>query len=566
MSEVRWCAPGRMRPSSVVEQAGSPIDEQRIRAGGWPVRPAGIGIDPVGSPPSSPPATTRDQRVPSDTRTVAHSALWNLLGRAGPILIALAVTPHLVEALGPSRWGVFTIALSLVGIFGIFDFGVGRALTRLVAERVSAGHDRDAAALVVTSLVLLTILGVFGMLVLASLAGTWVGGALRVPPGLRTEILESIYVLCLSAPLVILNAALWGVIAAYQKFKAGNLINIPILALYYVGPLLILQVWNSLVGVMLVLVVCRFAVTTACLCVCLRTMPELRQARPSWRDLRPLLRLGGWMTVSTITWPVLTYMDRFVIAGVLSAAQTGFYATPFDLVTRFSILTIAINTSVFPAMAASFRADADHTSALFRRSVAAITCVLFPACLVTVGFSHALLSLWLGAPFAAQAAPVLQWLGIGIMVSSIDGVAANLIDAIGRPALNAKLSLAELAISVPLLVVLLHRFGIEGAAVAWAIRCLVDLFVRLQLARRAYPAIAPTIRSLTPTMVASIGLLFVPLVVPDITARCVTVAALAVIHLGVTLRFSCTADERRQLGRRSSLLRSRARLAVADPL
>src|ERR1700761_2599382 len=69
-------------------------------------------------------------RILSATRTVMLGTIWNLLGRAGPILIAMAATPSLIRELGFARWGVFTIALSLVGIFGIFDFGVGRALTR----------------------------------------------------------------------------------------------------------------------------------------------------------------------------------------------------------------------------------------------------------------------------------------------------------------------------------------------------------------------------------------------------------------------------------------------------
>ena len=45
----------------------------------------------------------------------------------------LAATPLLVGALGLARWGIFALALSLVGLFAMFDLGVGRALTRLVA-------------------------------------------------------------------------------------------------------------------------------------------------------------------------------------------------------------------------------------------------------------------------------------------------------------------------------------------------------------------------------------------------------------------------------------------------
>ena len=72
--------------------------------------------------------------------TIAKSAFWNIAGRAGPMVVAVIATPFLVADLGPTRWGLFALALSLIGIFGIFDFGIGRALTKLLAERIALGE------------------------------------------------------------------------------------------------------------------------------------------------------------------------------------------------------------------------------------------------------------------------------------------------------------------------------------------------------------------------------------------------------------------------------------------
>lgn len=516
------------------------------------------------TPSHEAPLSDTQRRVWANSRTVAHSALWNLLGRAAPILVAFAVTPYLIQALGPTRWGAFTIALSLIGIFGIFDFGLGRSLTRLIAARVSVGEEAEAASLVMTAMLVLTGLGLVSTTVMIMAAHEWVGGAVGISSSLHGEVLYAVYVFCASAPFVLVNAAMWGVLSAYQRFRAGNLVNIPITVMYYVGPLLALQVWDSLVGVMLVLVLCRIATTAACWRVCLSTMPLLRGARPSWSGLRPLARLSGWMTVSNLAWPILTSMDRFVVAGMLSAAAAGYYATPFDLVGRFSILTIAINTSVYPAMAASFLVDPGNTVTLFRRSMLAIVSLLFPACLIVVSFSDPLLTLWLGADFATHAAPVMRWAGIGIMVASVDGVVSCLIDGIGRPDVNAKISLLELAVSVPLLVLLLRSFGIEGAAIAWTLRCAVDLVIRLHVATRLYPAIAGPARALRPTMVAGIVLLPAPLLVHGASTRCLVIAAAVLAYLSVTLVWSCTRHERRQLWMRLRAIHGPRALAVAS--
>lgn len=447
-------------------------------------------------------------RALSSSRTVAMSAMWNLVGRAGPLLVAVLATPHLVRDLGPSRWGVFTIALSLVGIFSIFDFGIGRALTRTISELLTEDRVPEAARLARSGIAALTVLGTGGGLLMAALAHIWVSAGLHIPEAIHREVLYSLYVLCLSAPLVILNSALWGVIAAYQEFRAANLVNVPIMAMYYIGPLIVLRFYDSLVAVLMVLVLCRVVMTFAYWRICVRAMPELKTARADLAMLKPVLRMGGWMTASNITWPILTYVDRFIIASVLSAAATGYYSTPFDLVMRFTILPVAIMNTAYPAMAASYRTDPENTRSLFRRSLVTVTAALFPACLLCVALSHWVLTLWLGADFASHATVVLRWLGVGILLSSVDSVVAGLLDGIGKASVNAKFSFVEIAVYLPLLAVLVRKTGIEGAAIAWALRCFVDLAVRFWIAQRLYQPVRAVATSTLPLLAGVAATLF----------------------------------------------------------
>ena len=461
----------------------------------------------------------------ADSWTVARSAVWNIAGRAGPMVIAIIATPFLYADLGPTRWGLFALALSLIGMFGIFDFGIGRALTKLLAEKIAVGEIEDAATLTRTGLLLLTLLGAVGALVIASLVHLWVDHALRVTHAEHDEVLYALYVLCLAVPFVILNAALWGVISAFQKFRAANLVNMPILAFYYIGPLIVLRVVDSLVAVMAVLVVCRIVMTICYWRICIEEMPSLRSAAADWRQIGVLGRLGGWMTVSNLAWPVLMYVDRFVVASVLSAAAAGYYATPSDLLGRFSLVTIAVMNTAFPAMAASFGIDPDHAATLVRRSILGIVGILFVPSLVFAAFSHEILTLWVGASFAAMAAPVMQWLAIAVLLSAADAVVSGFVDSIGRPDVNAKFSLVELVLYVPLLVVLLELFGIQGAAVAWTVRVGLDLAVRVYLAGRIVPALRPVLARVLVVVVTATVALACPLLASGVVGRLVIMGA-----------------------------------------
>lgn len=456
----------------------------------------------------APGAAAEAIRSLSSTRTVAKSAMWNLIGRLGPLLIAVLITPHLVRDLGASRWGVFTIALSLVGIFSIFDFGISRALTRTIAELLTDNQREEAATLARTGIAALVGMGTVGGLAMAALARLWVHAGLHIPASIENEVLNALYLLCLSAPLVLLSSGLWGVIAAFQQFRSANLINVPIMSMYYIGPLLMLHFYDSLVGVIAVLLLCRACMTFGYWCICIRVLPELKHTRTRLSKLPPVLRMGGWMTASNITWPILTYVDRFIIASVLSAAATGYYSTPFDLVLRFSIIPVAIMGTAYPAMAASYRSDPANTQALFRRSIVTVTGALFPACLICVTLSHWVLTVWLGAAFASHAAAVLRWLGVGILMTSIDSVVAGLLDGIGKASVNAKFSMIELVLYLPLLTVLVRYTGIEGAAIAWALRCTLDLAIRLWLAQRLYAPVRAAALGVLPLLLGVTATLF----------------------------------------------------------
>ena len=482
----------------------------------------------------------------SSSRTVAKSALWNLVGRAGPLLVAVFATPYLVRDLGPSRWGVFTIALSLVGIFGMFDFGIGRSLTRTISEMLTENRVQEAAGLARSGMAVLLVLGSIGGAIMALGAHAWVYGRLQIPAHLQREVLYAFYVLCFSAPLVILSSALWGVIAAYQRFRDANLINVPIMAMYYLGPLAVLPFSNSLVSVLCVLVLCRVVMVVAYARICLHAMPELRHARVEFSKLKPVMRMGGWMTASNVTWPILTYMDRFIIASVLSAAETGYYSTPFDLVLRFNLIPVAIMNTAYPAMAASYRNDPDNTQELFRRSIVTVAAALFPACLLCVVFSHWVLTLWLGAEFASHSAAVLRWLGVGILLTSVDSVVAGLLDGIGRASVNAKFSILEVLLYAPLLAFLVHRTGIKGAAIAWTMRCLVDICVRMWIAQRVYTPIRPAVRATLPLLAGISAVLFAAAMVPGHIAL-VSVAVAGSCGVALLTWWSLTHGERTRL-------------------
>ena len=447
-------------------------------------------------------------------RLLAKNTLWNLIGSAAPMIVAVFCIPLLIRGLGKDRFGVLTLAWALIGYASLFDLGLGRALTQLVARKLGAGEEREIPALVWTSLLLMLLLGLMGAAVVGLISPWLVHRVLNVPDELQRETLLSFYLLGLSVPVVISTAGLRGLLEAHQRFGLISALRIPLGVFNFAGPLLVLPFSKSLVPVVTTLFAGRIAGWAVHLLVCLRVAPELRRSVVWERSVAgPLLRFGGWMTVTNVVSPLMVTLDRFLIGGLLSVTAIAYYATPYEVVTKFWMVPAALVGVMFPAFSTSSMQDHDRTAFLFGRSVKYILLVLFPIVLLLIVLAQDGLSLWLGTEFARHSFRVLQWLAVGVFINSLAQVPFALLQGVGKPELTAKLHLVELPAYLISLYWLTKTLGIEGAAIAWTARVAIDALVLFALVRRFFRArfaFKPWTAKLIALVLVTLGLAVLP--------------------------------------------------------
>jgi O-antigen/teichoic acid export membrane protein len=418
-------------------------------------------------------------------RLLARNTVWNLVGNGAPLIVAVFSIPILIRGLGNDRFGVLTLAWALIGYASLFDIGLGRALTQLVAKKLGSGEDHKIPALAWTSLFLMLGLGVVGAAAIVVISPWLVHHALKIPEVLQSEVVSAFRLLGISIPVVIVTAGLRGLLEAHQRFKLVNALRIPIGVFTFVGPLLVLRFSRSLVPVIGILVAGRFLGCLAYLLACFRVVPELHR-RVVWHgpSAGPLLRFGGWTTVTNIIGPMMMYMDRFVIGAVLSATAVAYYATPYEVVTKLFVITSAVSGVMFPAFSMTGTVDRHRSSVLYRRSMAYMFIGLLPLTAVLLVGARPGLSLWLGADFATHSYRVAQFLVVGTSVMAMEALPFVLIQGLGRPDIPAKLNLFELPFYVAGLYWLIREYGVMGAAAAWTIRGAVDTLLLIYFAHR----------------------------------------------------------------------------------
>jgi len=418
------------------------------------------------------------------TRIRANTA-WNFFGLAAPLAVAAVAVPRLISALGADAFGLLTLAWSAIGYFSFLDLGLGRALSQTTAADLAADAGSRIPARFWTSLHLMALIGVAGAAVMAPAIALLAGRFLHLPPALADEGRRCLWLLAAAVPVLTTSAGLRGFLEAHQRFAAISAVRTAMGLLTFGLPLALLPYTHDLAAFVAVLVLARLAGLAAYFVLAMAARPGLLHAwSPALTDARALLRLGGWMTVSNVVSPLMTYLDRFLIGAIVAMSAVAYYATPFEVATKMLLFSGALTGVLFPAFSGTLAADRTRAEALYRRSLAGLAVALGPVALALAVFGKLGMTLWLGTDFSSRTGYVLPILSLGVFLNGAAGIPFAFVQAAGRPDLTAKLHLVEAPVYLLGCWLLTRQYGIDGAAAAWALRALGDGLALIWIARR----------------------------------------------------------------------------------
>jgi len=430
------------------------------------------------------------QQFAYPARRLAKNTAYNVLGRVLPMVAAAVAVPFLLRELGIQRFGVLTLLWLVIGYFGIFDIGVGRATTKFVAEEIASGERGKLLELIWGSVLLLLLLGVVGGGVAALLTPWLVERALNIPPELKAESRNAFLLLAASMPFVLGTSGARGVLEGQHRFGVVNAIRAPGSVFTFAGPLLVTPFTTDLSRIAAVLVCGRVVVFCVNAYFCVASVPG--QARPKMvrgDTAKHLFGFGGWLTVTNIVGALMAFgfVDRFVISSSLDMSAVSYYAVPFEAATKLLLAPAGFVAVLFPVFSGYAGSQKERVQRLCLQAVRILLMCLSPAALVLIAFGALGLNLWVGEEFARQSARVLQLVVAGVLVCSFSLVFASAIQALGRPDLTAKRHVCELPIYVALVWFLTKQWGIAGTAASWLIWQLADYLILLLLLGRLLP-------------------------------------------------------------------------------
>lgn len=410
-------------------------------------------------------------------------ASWNFAGLVLPVAGAALFIPRMLHNLGAERFGVLTLIWALVGYCSIFDFGLGRALTQyLVAQPAEASTTKTVS----TALCTMGLLGLGGTFLLILVAAFVSPDALDLHVIAPKEVSRAILLTSLALPFVTLTSGLRGILEARLDFAwLGT--QRALLGLLTLGiPCAVSEIATALPTLVVPIVGLRAVSTVLHRRRAARFAPDLvRLRRPFARDLMPLLDMGGWLTVSNLLSPLMVSIDRFVVAGLVSASAVAHYSTPQEIVARCLMVPAAVLGVWYPATCQALSAsDGETAKRLFTSGVRLVALSIAPFVVALTWFSHPVLAAWLGEAFANESSEVLAILAMGLALNSVAHVPLAVLYASRQARTPAILHMCELPLFLAASFALTTTWGIRGTALAWSLRVGLDAVLLFWAASR----------------------------------------------------------------------------------
>ena len=448
------------------------------------------------------PTTVQEQST-QGLKTIAKGAGLNLLGSLAALILVTAYQFLLARTLGPSNLGILGLAISLMTAAGVVaGFGVERGVMRFVAQYAAEGDQQRAAGsiisgmriTVVTSLVM-TILLFSGAHVIA----TRVFDKPTLEPVLR--------IFAFSLPFLATSAFFLSVAQAYKRMEYRVVVEQLLVPFMRIVGLIVLSyvIGRSAVGAAAAIVTATIVGAICAVATVWRLYPLRGQGE------RPILVTTAMLTFS---WPLMltTLVNRawsetetLVLGILVTSDQVGIYYASLKVTVLLSVFLTGFS-SIFAPMIVELhgKQNQELLGRLFKTVTKWGFTLSLPMFWFVFVFSEELLSVF--GPEFVVGAPVLRILAVAQLANVLSGPVGWMLTMAGYVRLNLLDAMLMLALSVPLDLFLVPRYGVVGAAVAGGLTlCVVNLLRLAQVYVKL--GVHPYNRSFAKPVVASIGAL-----------------------------------------------------------
>jgi O-antigen/teichoic acid export membrane protein len=382
---------------------------------------------------------------------ISRNSLWIFLGLAGNASIYLVTIFFLTRYLGPEKFGFYSVALSLAGLFfPLADMGFDLHMTRMISanpQSLRQELSRTISAKIIFAAVFwfLTLFTAYSL----DYSPALVGYTALIGFSLAVGSMAQAYI---------------GAIRALQKMRyestslfAGKIVTM-------IGILLLIAMKASLTLIMIAHIAGSITVFISAVYFLKSQIGEVA-FRFSLAEFR--IRLKGALPfgLSAIFVAVYFKIDTVMLSKMVEASQVGLYNAAYNIVLASMILSTPLVVAIFPVLASVYSVRRDEADQVFHEGLKYSLIIAVPlgaGILLMVG---PLVRFAYGAEFGGSA-ELLMIIGGTIPLIFATNLMGHSLGAAGYQSRVAIVALFNAVFNIVLNLILIPRTGARGAAIA----------------------------------------------------------------------------------------------------
>jgi O-antigen/teichoic acid export membrane protein len=190
------------------------------------------------------------------------------------------------------------------------------------------------------------------------------------------------------------------------------------------------------------------------------------RVKVQWPEVGRLFRFGKYILGTGITSTIGKNADQMIL-GAVSHPLVAIYNAASRVLNFIEVPTLSISNVVYPKMAAKASEEGNKgVSDLYAKSVASIVGLILPFVLFAFIFPEFVLTIIAGERYISAALP-LRILLIASLLLPFNVQIGSVCEVINKPQISFYINLAGNILNILLNIVLIHFFGMMGAAVTF---------------------------------------------------------------------------------------------------
>lgn len=396
------------------------------------------------------------------------------------VVVGLVYTPFMLRMLGPSEYGLYSLAASVIDYLTLLDLGFATAVIRYTSKFRAEGKLREQYEMFGMFLSLYAVISVVALAVAACLIFNVEAlfGA-HMSDGEVNELRVMLILLALNLAFSFPMSIWDGILTAYERFVFLRTLDVVRVVVNPIARVVLLCMGYKAVAMVVVLTVCNVLVLLADWIYCrkeLRTKVSFGRFRRGF--LKEVSVYSFWIFLIALVECVYWSSGQFVLGMYCGATVVGVYSLALQLQLMYKMFSTAISSVFLPkvtAMVVKGSSDGE-ISDLFVRTGRIQFVVLSLALSGFVVFGEDFIRLWAGGDYG-ESYVIALWMLVPTTVPLMQHLGVILLEARNEMRFRSLLLLGFSLLCLALTFPLSKAFGGVGSAVAIAVATVLGQIV-----------------------------------------------------------------------------------------